>query len=215
MWVANMTMKDLRRECQSDVFSYTFLVDHLKVYSNVRGKINRLISSGDIIRVKKGLYVFGKDYRNAPISKAILANLIYGPSYVSGLFALSHHGFIPERVETLTSMTMQRNQNFSTPFGEFEYLHLSKTRYACGIEWQKVNDTEHALFATPEKALVDVISREVDLTTKKALTEFLLENLRIESESLEGLSLERLAKISAIYTSPVVRLLLDVVGGMR
>ena len=43
---------------------------------------------GGIVRVKKGLYVFGLDYRRGAWSREVLANLIYGPSYVSLDYAL-------------------------------------------------------------------------------------------------------------------------------
>jgi len=70
-----------------------------------RDKISDLLKKGTIIRVKKGLYVFGEDNRKKPYSKEILANLIYGPSYISLDYALQYHGLIPERVEAVTSVT--------------------------------------------------------------------------------------------------------------
>jgi hypothetical protein len=42
------------------------------------------------IRVKKGLYLFGSDYRKGPYSPEIMANKIYGPSYVSREYALAY-----------------------------------------------------------------------------------------------------------------------------
>ena len=39
--------------------------------------------AGVITRVKKGLYVFGPEYNQAPVCKEVLANLIYGPSCIS------------------------------------------------------------------------------------------------------------------------------------
>ena len=58
-------------------FDYQTLVDVLKGYSRPRNKIADLIHKGVIVRVKKGLYVFGNDYRRRPYSKELLANLIY------------------------------------------------------------------------------------------------------------------------------------------
>ena len=48
------------------------------------------------MRIRKGLYAFGEPLRRAPISRELLANLIYGPSYISLDYALSYHGLIPE-----------------------------------------------------------------------------------------------------------------------
>lgn len=206
-------LRELRRDCSGEVFSYTFLMDHLQNYANPRGKIGRMLQSGEIIRVKKGLYVFGDEYRMEPIHRGVLANLIYGPSYVSGMYALSVHGLIPERVETVTSMTTERNKVFDTPFGRFEYLHLNLQRYTVGIDWREVGERERSLFASPEKALADVVSRQRDLKNCEALREFLVENLRVDEDHLQDLDSERMAKIAAVYGNPVVRLLKEVLNG--
>ena len=41
----------------------------------------------------------------SPLSREVLANLIYGPSYISLEYGLQHYGLIPERVEIVTSVT--------------------------------------------------------------------------------------------------------------
>ena len=89
-------------------FDYIFLSDILYSYKKPRNIISRLIRNNDIIRVKKGLYVFGKDSLGPAYSKEILANMIYGPSYISLEFALSYYGLIPERVDTVTSITNKK-----------------------------------------------------------------------------------------------------------
>ena len=125
---------------------------------------------------------------------------------------MAQHGLIPERVETVTSMTVQRSKQFATDFGRFEYLYLNAERYTVGVDWRQVGERERCLFASPEKALADVIARERDLLTVDKLTEFLVENLRLDEESLRNLNKERLAKIMAVYGSPVVRLLNEALG---
>lgn len=84
---------------------------HLKNFKAPHRKITTLLQSGAIIRVKKGLYVLGTDYRHTPIHRGLLANLLFGPSYVSCEYALSYYGFIPERVVIVTSMTVKRKKN--------------------------------------------------------------------------------------------------------
>jgi len=41
-----------------------------------------MLASGIIIRIKKGLYCFNKDFRKEPLYREYLANLIYGLSYI-------------------------------------------------------------------------------------------------------------------------------------
>ena len=85
-----------------DVFDYTTLVSALSDFRKPRDKITKLLERGTLIRVKKGLYCFNEVLRKRLLSREYLANLIYGPSYVSLEYALAFHGLIPERVETVT-----------------------------------------------------------------------------------------------------------------
>ncbi|MDB2592085.1 hypothetical protein N9Y17_00045 [Gammaproteobacteria bacterium] len=50
-------INQLRYDCQGEVFSYTYLMDHLQSYVNPRGKVSRMLKAEQIIRVKKD-YMF-------------------------------------------------------------------------------------------------------------------------------------------------------------
>ena len=117
---------DILRKIGRDTFDYQTLLDALSDYSKPRDRITRLLASGAIVRVKKGLYCFGETFRRGPVVREHLANLIYGPSYVSLDYALGYHGLIPERVERVTSVTTRRSREFVTPFGVFSYRMLSR-----------------------------------------------------------------------------------------
>jgi len=69
-------------------FDYNLLLHALRDYKKPRDKIRGLIKNEDIIRVKKGLYVLGRAYHK-PYNKFVLANLIYGPSYITAQTALA------------------------------------------------------------------------------------------------------------------------------
>ena len=131
--------------------------------------MSTLLADGSVIRVRKGLYVFGDRYRRTTLSRELLANLIYGPSYVSLDYALSHYGLIPERVEHVTSVTTGESRWLRTPFGVFIYRPLSPQRYAPGIRWSGEGDAR-CLMASPEKALVDKVwtDRRVSSANLKA-----------------------------------------------
>ena len=115
---------DIRARIPAEIFDYQTLVDAAKELAYPRNKINDLLRQGVIVRVKKGLYVFGDRQRRHPYSKELLANLVYGPSYVSLDYALAYHGLIPERVEALTSVTPNRPRRFDTPVGLFTYRRI-------------------------------------------------------------------------------------------
>ena len=112
---AMITVMDIRDQLPLDLLDFQQLVSCLRGYAKPRDRIRRLITEGSLIRVRKGLYVFGDRYRRTPIRREVLANLIYGPSYVSLDSALSYNGMIPERIENVTSVTTGENRRFDTP----------------------------------------------------------------------------------------------------
>jgi len=144
----------IRQEIGGEVFDYQLLTDALAGYRKPRDKITRLLAGGEILRIKKGLYCFGDVFRREPLSREHIANLIYGPSYVSLEYALSYHALIPERVETVTSVTPRRSRDFHTPLGVFSYRMLKEPRYAVGAILEFAARTPF-LLASPEKTLVD------------------------------------------------------------
>ena len=67
-------------------------------YKFPKDKISNLVKKGDLIRLKKGSYVVSPKIHNQSISNELIANHLYGPSYVSFESALSFYKLIPERV---------------------------------------------------------------------------------------------------------------------
>ena len=159
-------------------------------YSSPNDKISSLMASGDIIQIKKGLYVVSEDYRSKKISKEIIANLIFGPSYLSLDFALSYYGIIPERVAITTSITTKRGKYFSTTFGNFYYIHASYEYYSIGISHEKIEDKFNFLIASPEKALCDkiVFTKKLHLNNAQSMQKFLFEDLRIDLHHIKSLN---------------------------
>jgi predicted transcriptional regulator of viral defense system len=192
----------IRRNVEGEVFDYQVLLDALAGYRKPRDKITRLLASGAIVRVKKGLYCFGEAFRKEPLSREHLANLIYGPSYVSLEYALSHHGLIPERVETVTSVTTRRSRDFNTPFGTFSYRMLRAPRYAVGAILETAGKTPF-LIASPEKALADMVWTDKRFSGLRVsdYDAYLSDDLRIDREALSRFDRSRLQVIAAAYDS--------------
>ena len=148
---------------------YLTVLQYLADYRKPRDKLRELIAAGDIVRVKKGLYLIGPKF-NKPYSKLVLANLIYGPSYVSSLSALSFWGLIPERVEELQSVTPKRRKSFHTPVGNFVYRYCPLSAYRLGFILTSVTEDHSACIATPEKALCDyLVAEQSTLKSSKAM----------------------------------------------
>ncbi len=75
-------------------------------------KICDLENKGTIIRLKRGLYIVSPAVSKKEISIELIANHLYGPSYVSRESALRFYSLIPERVYNTVSMTIKRRQGF-------------------------------------------------------------------------------------------------------
>jgi len=194
---------DIRTRIQSEIFDYQILTDALKDLSSPRDKTTLLLRQGVIIRVKKGLYVFGDKYRRHPYSKELLANLIYGPSYVSLDYALAYHGLIPERVEALTSVTPSRSRRFSTPAGLFIYRQVPARAYEVGMVRVEGEHDQAFLIASPEKALADKIVsvRGAPIASIGEMGRFLEEDLRIDTGAIRSLSAEKIDEFAGRYRS--------------
>lgn len=65
---------------------------------------------------------------------------------------------IPERVESITSITTKKSRTFSTPLGRFDYQHVPLGSYAVGMHIEQINQHDHFLIATREKALCDMVA---------------------------------------------------------
>jgi len=158
----------------------------LKEYKRPNDKIHELIKEGILIPVKRGLYVPGPKLDILQPEPFLLANHIYGPSYVSLESALSYWGLIPEKVYETSSVTIRSSKIFRTEIGRYSYHYLGLPYYAFGIQRVMLTPKQAALVASPEKALCDKIitTSNINLRSKKQVLDFLLEDLRIEEGSL-------------------------------
>lgn len=210
-----MGFKQLRQSTPIEEFDYQLLMSHLMEYSNKRDVVTRLMKNEKIIRVKKGLYIFGPEERRGLFSKETLANLIYGPSYISFEYALSYYGMIPERVEVLTSATTGRSRKFITPIGAFSYRQLPIEKYAIGIALIQLDDYHSVFIATPEKALLDLIYFSRGLSKKIDAKHYFRDDLRIDVESLKDLSQVKLIEIATAFSCDRVNRMVNYIIGLQ
>ena len=162
------------------------LLSILGEYRSPNDKIARMIGDGLLLPVRKGLYCVAPHVTGIPISLPLVANLLYGPSYVSMEFALSYYGLIPERVVELTSMTTKRGKYYDLPVGRFSYTHSPPELYAVGIDRIENADLTGFLMASPEKALCDklIFTRQLNVQSRRGMQALLFDDLRIDEELL-------------------------------
>ena len=170
----------------------------LKDTADKRGKIARMIQSGDLIQLRRGLYATRPE-----LNPLCIAAGIYGPSYISFETALSFHGLIPEAVYEITSATLRRPKEFENKFGRFRYRRLPETVYPIGIERMTESEIPF-LIASPTKALCDRIALEPRMRSMKDVRQW-AELMRL-SETFE-IDLDILNACAEQYRRPSVRLL--------
>ncbi|MBU6149680.1 MAG: hypothetical protein KGQ54_05750 [Verrucomicrobia bacterium] len=202
-----MNIEQLRRSVQAEVFDYQVLASFLQDLKKPRDKVSTLIAEGKIVRLRKGLYVFGEDWRRAPLNLEMIANLIYGPSCVSFEYALTSYGIIAERSTVITSLTIGDSKTFHTPIGTFEYRAIRKEKFKVGIEYKNLGKDGGYFIASKEKALADLVYRTPGIRTLQQLSYYLFEEMRIDKTMLLDFDLHKLLEIAAAYKKNSVNMI--------
>lgn len=174
-----------------------------------RNNLVRWTATGLIIRLRQGYYTF-PEYIGRPDYPLWFANRIYRPSYISLHSALAFYGMIPEAVMQVTSVTSLKTALFSNAFGEYSYKSV-KAELMFGFDLKSMADGRTLSFATPEKALLDLLylnpfyDTEQDMEDLRLDEGFISENLnrdllkafsyRFENKALE----QRITRLMKIY----------------
>lgn len=186
----------------------------LAPYRRPNDKVSEWLREGALQPLRRGLYLTGVPLRSTPVCLPLVANHLYGPSYVSLDYALALHGLIPEGVAEVTSVTVRPSRNFSNSLGRFSYRHLPLRFYAIGQQLGGGPAGERFLLASPTKALCDrlVLSRELPPLSRPAMRDWLLHDLRLDTDLLCDLSLDELRHcLSAGFKQRQLRTLLQVI----
>lgn len=195
---------DILKKILMPELSTSMLLSIFSKYEDPRGRIHDLVRKNIITSVKQGLYIVNGDLTSRPYSTELLANMIYGPSYISLETALSHYGFIPERPAKITSITLGKGWIFHTGVGDFEYFHLNGEVYAPGVDLHEAGPKISFLMATPEKALIDFIYfRETGKGFTRPLEyfDYLVESHRLDLDTIaERVSPTKIETLSRNYS---------------
>lgn len=170
--------------------NYAVLRSLFADYHSPRNKIANIEQAEKIIRLKRGMYVVSPEVTKQLLSVELIANHIYGPSYVSMESALRYYGLIPEQVYTVRSLTTNRSKLFENSIGTFEYITANAAYYAIGIKQETIDNKYTFLIATPEKALCDMITitPQLRIQSGKALVTYLKDDLRFDMSGLDNMN---------------------------
>jgi hypothetical protein len=159
--------------------------------ANLATKAKRIENTGEIIRLKKGLYVVNPKVSRLELSPFLIANHIYGPSYVSMHTALRHYGLIPETVYAIQSMTTGIAKSYTNELGSFIYTRVSTPYYKIGVNIEE-NSGSSFMIASPEKALCDlmVYTPNLNLRFQSQIRDYLEYDLRFDMDELSTINLD-------------------------
>lgn len=166
------------------------LLPSLAGYKRPYDKIEGLVSGGYLHQLRRGLYVAGTKIKTPHPELFLLANHLYGPSYVTAESALSYWGLIPEKVTRVTSVTTRKSKLFKTHLGDFYYFHIPQEGYIIGLCQVQLSNQQTVIMASPEKALCDLIvqTRGLNLRTVRQTMRFLEEDIRFDMHALRTMN---------------------------
>lgn len=158
-------------------------------YKFPKNKIASLENEGKLIRLKKGMYVVSPNVSGELLSVELIANHLYGPSYVSMESALRYYGLIPEKVFTVRSATTNRSKKFENSIAAFQYVSVNEDYYSIGISQKTVDNKYTFLIASPEKALCDLIitTPGINFQSMKAIETYLEDDLRLDMSAFAAM----------------------------
>lgn len=143
-----------------------------------RNNLGNWVKQGYLIRLRQGYYAF-PEYKESTDFTLYFANTIYKPSYISLHTALSFYGIIPESVPAITSVTTLKTISFSNDFGEYSYKNI-RPEMMFGYDLRDMEGDRRIMFATPEKAIIDLLYLYPFYNTERDL-----EDLRLDESYME------------------------------
>jgi len=168
---------------------------------NLDKKISQLLKKGDLISLKKGLYI-SKSYieKELPLTLEYVANVQYFPSYLSLEYVLQKDGLIPEAVYAYTSISLKPTQIFRNRLGTFIYRTIKSQLYT-GYQLVRYNQNYQIKVASKAKALFDLLYLKPLPTTARG-KEQVIADLRINWQNFSRSDLDEFAVYVNLSNSP-------------
>ncbi|OGL47635.1 MAG: hypothetical protein A2W05_07510 [Candidatus Schekmanbacteria bacterium RBG_16_38_10] len=191
------------------IAKYSVIVTFEQIYSilkkkmsrqSVRNLTNKLARNGWLVRIKKGIYSIAsleaRGFLATPSFK--IAQILVKDSYISFEAALQYHGMFDQMLKTIASISLKRYQIKEVHGTNYKFIRAKKGLFF-GWEEKRV-ENYFVKVATPEKAILDMLSFKRNVYT----VDLVLEKLREYKHQLE---FARLNKFSRKHSKAVQRIL--------
>jgi hypothetical protein len=167
--------------------------------------VHRACRAREILRLRPGLFVLGSAWRKSEPHPFVVAGVLHSPSHVSLESALAFHGWIPEAVYQVSSVTVARSRTISTPLGVFGFRRVPALAPRAGVEAVAVARDAWAFIASPLRAIADMVYLRRNITWSRDGLAYLTEGLRVEQDDLSALSFDAADEILDAVRSRRVR----------
>lgn len=194
------------------IITFDDLAIRYKDYTDIKGRIRRDIQTGKLTQVARGVYE-----SNVNTDGKYLAGIIYGPSYLSFDYALSHYSLIPESIyNTYTSATFNKRKikRYENSFGLYIYRDIPNAVYNLGVNIVEENGYSYQI-ASAEKALCDKLYSLQPVKNKRELNMLLFSDLRIDKILFDKLNKDDIMQLAPLYKSTNLKLLMKIIGSRR
>lgn len=168
-----------------------------------KNNLTRWTKQNLLVKLRNSWYSF-PEYLKTPNFQYFVSNKIYSPSYISLHSALAFYGIIPEAVVQTTAVSSLKKATFENVFGTFSYQKILQ-ELMFGYEQKAFLNKQSLLFATPEKAILDLLYLYPMYSNKHEISE-----LRFDEEFMqEYLNVERLNGFTERFQSKILRSRVD------
>jgi len=164
-----------------------------------KNNLTRWAKQNLLVKLRNSWYSF-PEHLKMPNIQYFVSNKIYNPSYISLHSALAFYGIIPEAIVQTTAVSSLKKANFENIFGSFSYQQVLP-ELMFGYEQKSFLNKQSLIFASPEKAILDLLYLYPQYNNKQEIKE-----LRFDEEFMqEDLNTERLNEFAEKFQSKTVR----------
>lgn len=147
-----------------------------------------------LIKLRQGYYAF-PEYLSQRDFSLYISNRIYKPSYISLHTALAFYGIIPEAIVHITAVSSLKTAEFENDFGTYSYKKM-RDDLIFGYDLKPFGDRT-IQFATPEKALLDLLYLYPFYNTPEEMAE-----LRLDEDYMQDdFNIKRLGEYAGRFGS--------------
>ena len=173
-----------------------------------KNNLTRWTKQNLLVKLRNGFYSF-PEYAKIPEIQYFVSNRIYRPSYISLHSALAFYGIIPEAVVQTTAVGTLKKASFENAFGQFSYQKILP-ELMFGYEQKPFESGRTILFATPEKAILDLLYLYPFYNNEQEISE-----LRFDDDFMQDdLNTERLNEFCDKFKSKALRKRVDILSNI-